>query len=418
MDDFDNDGFVDLIYTGGDDGYFRNNGDGTFTEMPNTFPYGDTMHSLLLATSIATAIGRLRSYGDGYVSPDNNNPDVLWLNDGNENHWIAFDLEGFESNVDAVGAKVILTGDFGTMVREVRGGESYGITCTFACRFGLGAHETVDQAVVKWPSGFETVIADPEIDQYHNVLEVPCTAEVTATATATSFCPGEVVTVTATDGFETYQWSNGDETASIEISEPGAYSVIAYDSEGCAGVSNLVTLQEIVGNAPTIALDGDSDLCEGGTLTLTASDADNYTWSTGEDTQSIEVTTSGAYAVYSVDICGNAGTSDTLVVQVYDAPLSNPEVSADVVLEAPATVELNATGQNVRWFDWPTGGNLLHEGNDFSPEVTTPQRFGQRMHASPKVNPRLGGSCPTKMGGRIIPTARAGWNLTSTKNFV
>ena len=178
----------------------------------------------------------------------------------------------------------------------------------------------MDQAVVKWPSGFETVIANPEIDQYHNVLEVPCTTDVMATASATSFCPGDLVTVTAPEGFASYQWSNGGDAESIEVSEPGAYSVIVYDADGCAGISNLVTLVEIVGNAPTIALDGDSDLCDGGTLTLTASDADNYTWSTGENTQSIEVTTSGEYAVYSVDICGNAGTSDTLVVQVYDAP--------------------------------------------------------------------------------------------------
>ena len=51
-------------------------------------------------------------------------------------------------------------------------------------------------------------------------------------------------------------------------------------------------------------------------LALTASNADNHTWSTGEETQTIEVTTSGSYAVYSVDICGNEGTSDTLSVEV------------------------------------------------------------------------------------------------------
>ncbi|MDA9756142.1 CRTAC1 family protein, partial [Flavobacteriales bacterium] len=401
MDDFDNDGFVDLIYTGGDNGYFRNNGDGTFTEMPNTFPYGDTMHSF--ASGDVNRDGQLdvyASYGDGYVSPDNNNPDVLWLNDGNENHWIAFDLEGFESNVDAVGAKVILTGDFGTMVREVRGGESYGITCTFACRFGLGAHETVDQAVVKWPSGFETVIANPEIDQYHNVLEVPCTAEVTATATATSFCPGEVVTVTATDGFATYQWSNGDETASIEISEPGAYSVIAYDAEGCAGISNLVTLQEIVGNAPTIALDGDSDLCEGGTLTLTASDADNYTWSTGEDTQSIEVTTSGAYAVYSVDICGNAVTSDTLVVQVFEAPLGPPIVEeSEVVIPTSNVVELVAIGENIKWYDLPVGGELLGEGASIVVGVDQDTTFWAEDARITQGESKTGGELSKQDGG-------------------
>ena len=376
MDDFDNDGFVDLIYTGGDDGFYRNNGDGTFTSMPNTFPYGDTMHSF--ASGDVNRDGQLdvyASYGDSYVSPDNEHADVLWLNDGNENHWIAFDLEGSVSNVDAVGAKVVLTGDFGTMVREVRGGESYGITCTFACRFGLGAHDSVDQAIVQWPSGFETVIPNPGIDQYHNVLEVPCTTDVTATASATSFCPGEVVTVTAPTGFVTYQWSNGAETATTEVSEPGAYSVIVYDADGCGGISNVVTVNEVVGDAPTISLDGETDVCDGTTLTLVASDAENYTWSTGEETQSIEVTTSGSYAVFSVDICGNAGTSDTLVVQVYDAPLSNPEVSDDVELAAPATVDLTATGENVRWFDWPTEGTLLHEGNDFSPEVTSTTTF-------------------------------------------
>ena len=64
-----------------------------------------------------------------------------------------------------------------------------------------------------------------------------------------------------------------------------------------------------------------------------------------------------------------------MVVQVYDAPLSNPEVSDDVELAAPATVDLTATGENVRWFDWPTEGILLHEGNDFSPEVTSTTTF-------------------------------------------
>ena len=58
---------------------------------------------------------------------------------------IAFDLEGFESNVDAVGAKVISTSDFGTMVREVRGGESYD-HLHVCLPVWIGAHETVDQA--------------------------------------------------------------------------------------------------------------------------------------------------------------------------------------------------------------------------------------------------------------------------------
>ena len=400
LDDFDNDGFVDLIYTGGADGFFRNNGDHTFTEVTNVFPNNDTMHSF--ASGDVNRDGQLdvyASYGNGYVSPDNGNPDVLWVNDGNDNNWVAFDLEGFQSNVDAVGAKVELTGDFGTMVREVRGGESYGITCTFMCRFGLGTHESVTQAVVKWPSGMETVIDNPAINQYHNVLEVPCTVDVTATASAEAFCPGESVTLTAPAGFDTYEWSNGATTATTEVSATGAYSVLVYDSEGCAGFSNLLTVTEIMGNAPTIAVDGDTNLCDGSTLTLTASNADNYTWSTGEESQSIEVTTSGAFAVYSVDICGNAGTSDTLFVEVYDAPLSNPEVSDDIALEAPATVDLTATGENIRWYDWSTGGNLLAEGNAYSPQVDVTTTFWAEDVRITQGNPELGGELENQNGG-------------------
>jgi len=376
MEDFDNDGYVDLLYAGGTHGYYHNNGDATFTHVPNTFPNNDTMHSFAFGdVNRDGQVDVYASYGDGYVSPDNGNPDVLWVNDGNDNHWITFDLEGFESNMDAVGAKVVLTGDFGTQVREVRAGESYGITCAFTCHFGLGSSTSVDTATVLWPSGMESVIVNPAIDQYHTVLEVPCTVDVAIEASALEFCPGETVTLTGPEGFASYSWSNGEETSTIEVGQTGNFSLLAYDAEGCAGYSNLVSVMLIEGNVPTIALDGDSDLCDGSTLTLMASNADNFTWSTGEQTQSIEVSEAGSYSVYSVDICGNAGTSDTLFVEVYDAPLSNPEVSEDIYLEAPATVDLTATGENVRWYDWSTGGNLLAEGNNFSPQVDVTTTF-------------------------------------------
>ncbi|MGB2157823.1 MAG: FG-GAP-like repeat-containing protein [Flavobacteriales bacterium] len=400
MDDFDNDGFVDLIYTGGADGFFRNNGDMTFTEVPNLFPWNDTMHSF--ASGDVNRDGQLdvyASYGNSYVSPDNGNPDILWVNDGNDNHWIAFDLEGFESNIDAVGAKVELTGDFGTMVREVRGGESYGITCTFACRFGLGQHETVTQATVKWPSGLETVIDNPAIDQYHNVLEVPCTVDVTATASAEGFCPGESVTLTAPEGFASYEWSNGAETPTTEVSAGGAYSVLVYDDAGCAGFSNLLTVTEIVGNVPTIAVDGDVNLCDGGMLTLTASNADNFIWSTGDESQSIEVTTSGAYAVYSVDICGNDGVSDTLFVEVYDAPLENPTVTPDQTIPAPASVDLNATGENITWYDAAMGGNAVATGNDFSSMVDATVTYWAEDVRVNAGETQIGGELQNQPGG-------------------
>ena len=88
-----------------------------------------------------------------------------------------------------------------------------------------------------------------------------------------------------------------------------------------------------------------------------------------------------------------------MVVQVYDATLRDPEVSEDVVLQAPATVDLNATGENVRWFDWPTGGNLLHEGNDFSPDVSVTTTFWAEDARITQGESETGGEMSNQEGG-------------------
>jgi hypothetical protein len=124
LEDMDNDGWVDLIFTGGVHSYYRNDGDGTFTEYSNTFPYSNTMHSLAIGDlNNDGALDLYASYGNIYVTPDNNNDDILWMNDGNSNNWVCFDLEGYTSNNNAIGAKVKITGDWGVQVREVRAGE-------------------------------------------------------------------------------------------------------------------------------------------------------------------------------------------------------------------------------------------------------------------------------------------------------
>lgn len=51
-----------------------------------------------------------------------------------------------------------------------------------------------------------------------------------------TICQGEALTLSATEGFETYVWSNGETTSSITVSESGLYSVSASLSNECAAV--------------------------------------------------------------------------------------------------------------------------------------------------------------------------------------
>ena len=155
-EDLDNDGFIDLLCTTGNY-YFRNNGNSTFTRSTTLLPHPTTSHALQ-----TFAMGDMNhdgfidvyaGYGTSYVTPSTTRDDELYLNNGNSNKWINFELEGSASNRDAVGGRVTIYGPWGRQVREVRAGESYGIVCSFTCHFGLGANQVVDSAVVRFPSG-------------------------------------------------------------------------------------------------------------------------------------------------------------------------------------------------------------------------------------------------------------------------
>ncbi len=167
--DLDNDGYLDLITSGNLGGsaehYFHGNGNGTFTEMPNMLPEPSSRNLHTFAVGDLNHDGFIdvyAGYGQGYVTPSTTRNDELYLNNGNSNHFLSFTLRGEQSNPDAVGARVTLYGPWGTQIREVRAGESYGIVCSFTCNFGLGASTMADSAIVRWPSGM--------IDRYYGLV--------------------------------------------------------------------------------------------------------------------------------------------------------------------------------------------------------------------------------------------------------
>jgi len=365
MTDFDNDGYVDVLISGGFHSYFHNNGDGTFTEQ-DVFVTGDTMHSFAVGDVNRDGFADLyASYGNGYNSPDNNNDDILWLNQGNDNHWIAFDLEGIESNKDAVGATVIITGAFGTQIREIRAGESYGITNTFACMFGLGESESIDAVTIGWPSGMQTVIENPSIDQYHNLLEAPCMTDLTLTVSGeTSICPGETIEMTVEGDFASYAWSNGSTESSLSIGESGNYSVTAYDADGCAAVSTVVSVEVVTPEAPVVNALSELSFCAGGSVDLVSESAGDWSWSNGAETQSINVTESGTYFLTVTDICGNANPSEEFVVVVLDAP-DAPVVTGPTDLDGPQVVTLESSSETTYWYDSETAVEAMAVGSSF-----------------------------------------------------
>lgn len=172
--DFDNDGFLDIIVGSTfntPERFFLNDGDGTFTLMDNLFHGSDDIHSF--------AIGDLNSdgfldvyagYGTGYNSSSNTD-DRVFINSGNSNGYFGVRLVGTSSNINGVGARLELHGSWGMQIREVRAGESYGITCSLNKYFGLGSAASIEKLVVKWPSGTVDEVLNPTANAMFTLTE-------------------------------------------------------------------------------------------------------------------------------------------------------------------------------------------------------------------------------------------------------
>lgn len=385
MRDFDNDGYVDILVTGSDNqttyALYMNDGDKTFTRIDGVFG-GSGMYSI--ATGDLNHDGFLDVYGSYatlYTNPSNT-PDAVWINDGNDNNWLAVDLEGTISNKSAIGSVVRMYGPWGMQVREVRSGESYGICNSLISYFGLGQNTQIDSVVVDWPSsGIHQVVENPSPNQYLTIIENTCVAPEAFITTngPTLLCQGQSLELQAPVGAGyTYEWSDGSNGQTLNISSAGTYMVRVTDSNagsGCSSVSAAVEVEVSPDETPEVTVTGELTFCQGGSVTLTSTEASAYQWSGGlGSTQSVEVTQDGTYSVTITGTCDDF-TSASVVVDVLNAPAPTAN---DVQIAVPGTANLTATGvgSDFNWYDAATGGNLLGSGANYTtPVVTTTTSF-------------------------------------------
>ncbi len=366
VEDFDNDGFLDILISGGGPGdsyiMYRNNGNSTFTLVTSPFP--STSNGMLsFATGDLNHDGKIdvfASYGNVYNSPTSTD-DVLYLNTTNTtNHFITFNLTGASSNIDAIGARVTIYGPWGKQVREVRAGESYGTANSMQIHFGLGQNTSVDSARIDWPSHEQTHLTSLSADQFVTAVESGCVITGNIIPGPFLICSGQTLTL-STGSFSSYDWSTGDNTPSIIVSASGGYNVTVTDN-GCTNTSPSVMVQVSPDETPSVTAAGQLTFCEGGTVTLSSTPAASYLWSSGQTTQSINVSAGGPYAVTIQGLCAPF-TSDSLSVNVLAAPLP---VASDDSAHGPSSFTLQATGNSISWYDQQTGGTLLGTGTSYT----------------------------------------------------
>lgn len=374
LEDFDNDGYLDIMLSGGafGDSYwmYRNNGDTTFTAVNGTFP-AQSNGMLSFAAGDLNHDGKIdvmASYGDVYNTPSGA-ADVLYLNStSNTNHFITFNLTGTLSNHDAVGARVTIHGAFGTQVREVRAGETYGTANSMQLHFGLGANTSITDATIDWPAGGTTTFGALAADQFVTAIEGTCSITGNVIPGPVILCTGQSTTLTAANGYSSYLWSTGATTQSVTTSVASNFNVMVT-SGTCTNISPTIGVLLNPDQTPTVTSTG-ANSCEG-VYTLSSTPAAAYTW-TGPsgfsaNTQTINPVVSGTYSLTIQGTCANFSAAP-VSVSVLAAP-SPSGTGASGSGPASFTLYASGTGGNLSWYDLSSGGTLLGTGTSYTTPV-------------------------------------------------
>lgn len=156
--DYNNDGYEDLfVLASGSSSscaLFRNNGNGTFSNVTAAAGLSGLV-MLGAAWGDFDNDGRMDLYTAGSASNGNK---LFKNNDNSGNNWLTLRLDAFiNTNRAAIGARIVLYAGNLKMMREVNTGIGYRSQNMPFVHFGLGLNTQADSIVVHWP----TAVADP-----------------------------------------------------------------------------------------------------------------------------------------------------------------------------------------------------------------------------------------------------------------
>jgi uncharacterized repeat protein (TIGR01451 family) len=158
----------------------------------------------------------------------------------------------------------------------------------------------------------------------------------------TTFCHGDSVTLSS-NAANSYLWSNSLSTQSVTSVSSGNYIVTVTDANNCTASS--LTVSVIVNPLPNVVItpNGPTVFCQGDTVVLTSSSGNSYLWSDNSTSQSINVNSSGNYAVIVTD--GNNCSSASLVTTV----IVNPNPPVPIIIQSGDSL-ISDAANSYQWY--------------------------------------------------------------------
>ena len=164
--DFDNDGWQDVYIVNGtwvpnevspSNLFFRNDGDGSFTEASGSFGLED-----YLMTAAAVSLDIDHDGDIDVITQPVNGPVALFRNGAQEGNAVAVELRDRAGNSHGIGARVYAVMEDGSeQMREMQSGGGFMSFDAAVAHFGLGDAEALGELRVVWPDGAQSHIEGP-----------------------------------------------------------------------------------------------------------------------------------------------------------------------------------------------------------------------------------------------------------------
>ncbi|WP_157503307.1 HYR domain-containing protein [Mangrovimonas xylaniphaga] len=164
-------------------------------------------------------------------------------------------------------------------------------------------------------------------------------------ASETQICLGDQVTLSGT-GAQSYSWDQGlTDGVAFTPTATQTYTVTGTDANGC---QNTASIEIIVNPLPTVTITpSNTTICYGDLVTLNASGAASYSWSSGvtasgvnNEQGEVSPTTTQTYTVTGTDANGCQNTA-TVTITVNPLPTLSA-IDASVCGEGQSSVDLNS----------------------------------------------------------------------------
>ncbi|MFK7981796.1 MAG: lamin tail domain-containing protein [Saprospiraceae bacterium] len=183
-----------------------------------------------------------------------------------------------------------------------------------------------------------------------------------------ALCENPSITLTATAGFASYEWSNGGGANTTTISTPGNYSVTITSDIGCRAIATKTingqspAINATIANIQAVSCIPKKD----GSFTVTPSGGSggfSYAWETGASTnRTITGLGAGNYTVTVTDDNGCSVTQAVTIEGTVTVPLTSAVTPETCKGREDGTITLSGTGNGVTY---AINNNAFQQDNRF-----------------------------------------------------